>query len=486
MIDRPRPDHRPILRTLGLMSPTISDCDLTMFLAKIFIIFFTFTYIIINMGYARGDEVNSLEGEIYIDPDVGKVTVGVRPGVTWQTCLQHPSLCVGWPDSDSKLQRVPRSQAQEISAKDSVTGATRQKLYIEVDFEYTRNVQEADGRIRTISQSGRGWIETSTLRNERLKPLYTRESTSSKMPGSNLSAQNSARGTDREIRSPRVSCNQTNQQRSKNSELLEQISRKLELDELSKLDRSVELLRPLIGQCPLHPPNRKRADSWRGRNIYDSEVLPKFTRLNPTKIPRIPKETSPGQFTNATRDDLINIDTLARTIYAEMNECFKYGLQYPMAAARVAVNRAYLADQGRAPASYVGNARQVSTKPTLAKVLTAPWQFSVWNPSGAANPRDKTSLMALCPTRDNNRTNWKGSRPGPDDLYAWEKSLQIATEAVLFPAQFNRKTKNITQLYYTSKRTSFLNQAYRRPRHPPTIEGRQVDSFQCMYLWEKN
>jgi len=342
---------------------------------------------------------------------------------------------------------------------------------------YTRQVKLPNGKFKMVEKRGRGWIDASTLRNEPLQPIYRK-------PNQNLTAPNKT--ADAANHSPILSCNQSCQQSYKNTSILGHLAQKLEQDPLTRLDQSVTALKPLIGRCPLNPPTRKRADAWRGRNIYDSEVLPLFQRMDPRQLPRIPKEIGPGQFGYATRDDLINIDTLARTIYAEMNECFKEGLQFPMAVARVAVNRANLVNEGRAPASYVGNTSQISSKPNLAKVLTAPYQFSVWNPSGAANPRDKTALMALCPTRDSSKTNWKGQLPGPDDIYAWEKSLQIATEAVLFPEQFNRKTRQITQLYYTSKRTNFLNHDYKRPNPAPKIEGRSVESFQCLYLWEKN
>jgi hypothetical protein len=449
-----------------------------MFFLKPFFLFASFSLFTGLKGFAQSDSYESLGPSVYIDPDVGRVTVSTRPGVTWQNCKQNPALCVGWPDADSKIKRVPGSKVREVEVRDPATGTTQRLPYIEVEFQYTREVKKANGQIEMVEQKGRGWIEASTLRSEPLQAIYRKPQ--------KKRAESSPQTSSKNI-TPGQSCNQKGQQSHKNFEILDQVTQKIgQGDPIAQLDTSVKLLKPLIGKCPLIPPNRKRADAWRGRNIYDSEVLKHFDNMDTKHMPKIPKETGPGQFSHATREDLINIDTLARTLYAEMNECFKHGLQYPMAVAKVALNRAQLVDEGKAPASYVNDKRQVSQKPSLAKVLTAPWQFSVWNPSGAANPNDKTALMALCPTRDNSKTNWKGHQAGPDDLYAWEKSLQIATEAVLYPHNFNRKTRDVTQFYYTSKRTGFLNQDYKRPNPPPKIEGRVVDSFQCMYLWEKN
>lgn len=417
---------------------------------------------------AQQNKYENVGKRVYIDSDLNVGTVTKDPGVTWQMCKVSPDLCLAWPDASSSLTLVPDSKPQMIEIEDPHTGMLKQSLFSEVYYSYTREYWASDGTIKKLEQKGRGWIDSSILRSEALPPMYRSES-------------------DQKPSEPKA-CNACQESATQsNQDKLSEAFKGLNQSPLQKLNSSVELLKPHIGICPLDPPNKKRKGNWKGQNIYDTEVLPLFSQKPLKALSQcIPKEVQPGQIECATRDDLIGIDTLARTIYAEMNECFKIGLEFPMAAAKVALNRAQMADQGRAPASYVGNTKQVSSKPNISKVLTAPLQFSVWNSIGAANPKDKTSLMALCPTRDSSKKNWKNSPPGPDDVYAWDKSLQIATEAVLYPNEFNKKTKHVTQVYYTSKRTSFLNQSYKRPNPPPKIERRPVDSFRCMYLWEKD
>lgn len=268
---------------------------------------------------------------------------------------------------------------------------------------------------------------------------------------------------------------------------LKEVDSHLQASHLGKLEAAVRALSPLVGNCPLQPSNLKRLDRWKGRNIYDTEVL---TQLRSNRAVIQSTLQRAGQLNGkedplagADFEDVVAVDTLARTIYSEMNGCFAQGLQFPMAAAKVALNRARLAQQSRASAHFVSRSRAVADKPLLSRVLTAPFQFSVWNELGARNPRDKTILMSLCPTKNEaSRSNWKGAPPSPADTYAWDMALKIATEAVLFPQEFERKTADVKQTYYTSGMPSY--QKRKKPVPAPLILGRRVESLSCMYLWE--
>jgi hypothetical protein len=248
-----------------------------------------------------------------------------------------------------------------------------------------------------------------------------------------------------------------------------------------QLEAATKMVSPMVGECPLKPPTEKKVSSWKGKNIYDAEALP-LIKQKTKKLPAIPKLSSDGKTVGtASANDLVAIDNLARTVYSEMNECFHKGIQYPMAAAKVALNRADLLDAGKG-FPHFGNGPQASGKPTISKVLTAPYQFSVWNHIGAANPKDKTVLMSLCPARDESKNNWRGGKPSPRDREAWDMAVKIATEAILFRPRFDAKTSGIKQTYYTSKRKEYDGRS--RPQPAPEIMGRSVDSYQCMYLWQ--
>ena len=75
----------------------------------------------------------------------------------------------------------------------------------------------------------------------------------------------------------------------------------------------------IVGECAIDNPQKPKLKSG---NAYDAHVLPK---LKNKPLPNITNEFG----TPITRADLINIDALARTMYGEMANCYKHGLQYP-------------------------------------------------------------------------------------------------------------------------------------------------------------
>lgn len=396
--------------------------------------------------------------KVYIDPDVDFAVISSKPGMTWQECFLNSHLCVN-PSPDAPLERLLDTPIVEREEIDPGSGEVIKVKYMKVRYQY-----EESGKKKTTE----GWIETSVLREKELQPLY-RKSTPSKV----TALKNVQKEEPCEPKSLQP----------KNQKQVEAVARAsiAEADPLKQLENATERLAGIVGQCPLNPPHQKKLEAWKGKNIYDQEALPLLDqRQNAAeglfKFSKDGKSMVPASF-----DDVVNIDTLARTIYSEMNGCFKVGLQYPMAAAKVALNREELVDAGNGYPHFYAPPQRVG-KPTLSKVLTAPSQFSVWNLSGAKNPRDQTVLRALCPAKEGSRNNWSGIAPNPADVAAWNQALKIATEAILFRPRFKAKANEVTQFYYTSKRTEYDG---RKRAHPaPVIVGRKVESFDCMYLWE--
>jgi hypothetical protein len=402
---------------------------------------------------------------IYIDPDFDFATVTRDPGKTWRDCQTDTGQCVAWPDGRSQIDRVVGVRPMEQEVLSIATGEIETVQYVKIRYRYSREFSRQDGSRATMEQVGEGWIDSRVLRREHQAPIYREE-------------PKPARETQRPAPAKNPDCPEDESRR--NLRDIADLTRFMNKTPTEQLSATVEALHPHLGLCPLEPPNQKRTERWAKKQIYDVEALPLLTKAR-GKLPPVPKQSRPnGPLENASFEDVVAVDTLARTIYSEMNECFKLGLQYPMAAAKVALNRAKLANNNRAPAHFVGS-RHAPEKPVLSQVLTAPYQFSVWNHIGAANPRDKTILMSLCPSRDESKKNWTGARPGPDDRAAWNFALKIASEAVLFPHRFEAKTKDVTQLYYTSKMESYAGRS--RPDPAPRIEGRPVESLRCMYVW---
>lgn len=419
------------------------------------------------------ESINQLPDKVYIDPDLGPITVTTKPGVTWKDCQVEKALCIAWPDSKSELSRIKNSPAQSIITQNPVTGERESIPYLEVNYKYTREYKKKDGSTGSIHQVGRGWIDGRVLRQKKLDSVF-------KIP-------DPPKQSSQSIKSEK--CDPYIHPGEKNKALIEEALKQGDLASSSRVEYSAALLHPLVGQCPLNPPTEKKPKQWKNKHLYEHEVLPLFKKVTNKDLVGIKKEISPGVFSPMTKEDLIDIDTLARTIYSEMHGCILSGMQFPMAVAKVALNRSDLRKSNQGYPHFSGDHLKpggtpppLSVQPTLSRVLLSPSQFSVWNQSGVENPRDKTSLLALCPTKENNKKNWKGETPSADDIQIWNLSLKIATEAVLTPDSFKAKTKNVTQLYYTSKRNSYDGR--KRADPVPTILGRNVESYRCMYLWE--
>lgn len=420
---------------------------------------------------AKGTEFDRWPTTVYVDPDIEYARITKEPGKNSQDCLIDKSQCIGWPDGQTKIIRDTSTPIQERDELDLRTGGVETVQYMKVKFQYEREFKKADGSTGVLNQDKEGWIDTRVLRKEKLEPIYKEVST--KAPRAEETPVKRARPpkpADCKIKGAEV----------QNRGSVGDLGSFLAKTDKEQLSATTELLKPLVGQCPLHPPDEKKPQKWSGKNIYDTEALPLLTAKK-SKLPKVPKLDADGKtLGEASFNDLVAVDTLARTLYSEMNECFERGLQFPMAAAKVALNREKMVNAGTAPKHFYGPP-QVGNKPALSKVLTSPYQFSVWNQIGVANPNDKTVLMSLCPTRDESPKNWKGSKGTPVDLAAWDMALKIATEAVLFNPRFEAKTKQVSQLYYTSKRESYDSRS--RPSPAPVIEGRVVESFRCMYVW---
>jgi hypothetical protein len=228
----------------------------------------------------------------------------------------------------------------------------------------------------------------------------------------------------------------------------------------------------LVGECPLKDPTAMPAKLPK-ENVFDSYL---YVRLKKQKVPRLVNE----QMKAMTTDDLINIDALARTIYGEMGKCFRKGLQYPIAAALVAVNRF----ENRARFREWTNTqvkRKVASIPNLTKIVTTPEKFNVWKAyqSGKINAPLHHSL---CPARVTNKPFWKAKKASQAEVDIWKNAVRIATEAVMFPTRFKARSpamKNIN--FYTSGMGQYQNylQVF------PFVNDRPLENFSCIEMWQE-
>lgn len=228
----------------------------------------------------------------------------------------------------------------------------------------------------------------------------------------------------------------------------------------------------LVGECPLKDATVLPANLPK-ENVFDSLV---YNKLKKQKVPLLVNE----QMKPMTADDLVNIDALARTIYGEMGKCFRKGLQYPIAAALVAVNRNDNKNRFR-EWTLTRVKRKVASLPPLTKIVTTPEKFNVWKVSEGGKPNGPLH-HSLCPARIVNKPFWKAKRASQAEVDIWKNAVRIATEAVMFPSRFKARSPAMRNInFYTSGMGQYQNymQVF------PFVNDRPLEHFECIEMWKE-
>lgn len=228
----------------------------------------------------------------------------------------------------------------------------------------------------------------------------------------------------------------------------------------------------LVGECPLKDPTVMPAKLPK-ENIFDAFV---YNRLKKQKVPLLVNE----QMRLMTSDDLLNIDSLARTIYGEMGKCFRKGLQYPIAAALVAVNRN---DSKLRFKEWTKTQvkRKVASLPALTHIVTTPEKFNVWKVYEAGKVNGPLH-HSLCPARTVNKPFWKTNRASQAEVDIWKNAVRIATEAVMFPSRFKARSPAMRNInFYTSGMGQYGDylQVF------PFVNDRPLEHFECIEMWKE-
>lgn len=265
--------------------------------------------------------------------------------------------------------------------------------------------------------------------------------------------------------------------------------------DVTAFDLQVDALMEKVGTCIKQNP--KNADQ-RYKVNYERYVLPVMQNQ---EVPPLTKIVG-GQTMLMDQKDLINIDTLARTLYGEVASCFDKGLQHPIAVTEVALNRynamlpipddkeskkqardfkqKFLPTKGRAPGM-----------PLITELLTDPKQFNNWMTyKTVKNKKTKKKVLVpnpalkqtLCPPVEEYKKIKQGKQKYMSyNLNAWQNAVRIATEAVLNKRKFDERTSEVPDsiTYFTSYRKEFhgFEQGY------PEIEGNSLDEDGCVQVW---
>jgi hypothetical protein len=389
-----------------------------------------------------------------IEDDDAKVSVFGMPGQTWNYCPTDPKKCkpaVGWLDRDSEIETM--GEPTNHKTIDPTTMQPVNESFMKVKFKYSRK----DNNGHTIQKTGEGYIPANYVSKDKKVGLFSL--------------------ADYNAQSKDGICAKLGSE--KNLTQFAEIKKTIEplvkpIENLSVVQKA-DILDQVVGFCPLKPPDKFTLPSInKSQNTYDALIKNKIDKSYSKKnIPKITNEKNQMM----TKNNLIEIDALARTLYGEMAVCYKNGLQYPMAVAKMILNRS---EKNSRHAEFIKPPHD-EPKPDIAKVCTSPTQFSMWfkKISGSKN---NPLHHGLCPPQQTNKPYWNGKSASKYESDLWKNSVRIATEAVLHPTQFKKRTAAIDGYFYTSGMGQFYDM---KKQKNVQIEGRAINDSQCLEIWKE-
>lgn len=353
-------------------------------------------------------------------------------GAAVLNCNESKSL----KNCSEKIATINRSASIQITGAefkaktiDPFDDSLTEEIFVPVQYSFIEN---SNGAVKF--KEGKGYLPKYLLSEKKLTAFYSaEEKDNSRMPAAALTA------------GPKTS---------------------------SKVVKAANEIYEIVGECAVSPATQLPKKLPK-KNIYDSLAYP---RLVKHKVPALLNE----KIEPMTMQDLVNIDALARTIYGEMGICFKKGLQYPIAAALVAVNRHDNKSRFKEWTS-TQTKRGLATVPDLTRILTTPEKFNNWMAKNGQKPNGPLH-HSLCPPRFVNMPFWKSERASQDQVDIWKNAVRIATEAVLFPKKFKSRspaTRNIN--FYTSG----MGQYYNFLQVFPFINDHPLEHFDCIEMWKE-
>ena len=385
-------------------------------------------------------------GNLEDDDDI--ITVFNTPTATWKNCTkktdnngrEYCEEAVGWLDKNAAVKIIGPDEKHKVI--DPFTEKEVNETFVKVWFRYSRQVTGADGKTKTIVKEDVGYLPKYALTVKKQEAVY---------------ATSIKKGPDED-------CPPGKTPDKKSISMGEQIAK---VAKNQSVVSAADEISKVVGKCLVSPPT-SRPKNLPNSNVYDSWVVPKIKQQ---AVPKLKNEQNKAM----TQADLINIDALARTLYGEMGGCFKKGLQYPMAVARVAINRL---DNENKWEEFTGtNVKRTNQPiPKLAKLLTTPEKFNNWTGKTNNGPLHQS----LCPPSQAGKPYWNENAASKEEAAIWKNAVRIATEAVLYPNQFKARSPGMKNVhFYTSGMGKFMNSK----RVTASIDGRSLANTDCVELW---
>lgn len=383
-----------------------------------------------------------------LEDDDDVMTVFSDPTKNWKNCTKLPDgsckEAMGWPGRDADITVI--GPDEKFKVHDPFTDKDVNETFVKVKFKYTREVTGSNGQITEYKKEGEGYIPKYALTSTKQAAIY---------------ANTTKKTTPAAAKDCPPTHNDEGKKSAQNGNDIARMAKGQSVvsaaDEISKV----------VGKCLVSPPT-SRPSNLPNSNVFDAWVVPK---IKAQPVPKLKNEQNKAM----TQADLINIDALARTLYGEMGGCFKRGLQYPMAVARVALNRL---DNEAKWQEFTGTnvTRTNQPIPKLAKLLTTPEKFNNW--TGRTN--NGPLHQSLCPPTQAGKPFWNENSASKEEAAIWKNAVRIATEAVLYPNQFKSRSPGMKNVhFYTSGMGSYSNSK----RVHASVDGRSLANSDCVELW---
>ena len=413
----------------------------------------------------------AMADKVTFDLEDGEHTSIYRyPGVDYETCksenncgpiteeiLSNPANIskngpIAWPDKNTDVKFLLDKKGNPIKMR--VDGVQGEWYQVEVD--------------KTWGGQAQGWIEGSYL---------------------NIPKPKRAKKTDKKPWCPPAHKDSSTKETANDAE-----DKALSAYE-KEIATVADQISPMIGQCviadslPLTAPK----EGWSNKKpLYDQAVLPSMSQL--------PAQVKAGN-TTVTKEQLIEIDMLARTLYGEMAKCGHNHPEYLDVVARVAINRADFDENYRkekkSPSEFSDEAKRFDLthregETPLMGVLTSSRKFNPWDMYLQKGVFNKSGVgQALCPpsTSDifwGSYARKKGEGVPNSERNVWNKILKVATESVIFQDQFKLRTASLGDiLLFQTQMTKKQNMSkfQDRPQVFRKYDGEVLNNNYCAAIY---
>ena len=346
-----------------------------------------------------------------------RTTVYAIPGFDYYTCKAENGCDpqndpIAWPDKSSKVELFMDKSGKPVTAH--VNGTKGEWYKIKASYE-------RDGKVKDVE----GWIEGSYLNIPKAKP---------------------------KPKKPTPVCDDKSAGPEKSGHDILDKAKEAHQDEIDQIANKIS---SKVGECVIAdalPLTKPKSDWSTERPLYDQAILPALRK-------------QPGLVENGktimTNDQLIEIDMLSRTMYAEMAMCGHNHPEYLDIVARVVINRAdfdkNFRSEKKSPSEFSDESRHFDLKhregeTPLMGVLTSSRKFNPWDLYLRKGVFNRSGVsQALCPP-SSDQVFWgssarkKGDRVPSSERTVWNKILKVATEAILFQDHFKNRTRDLSDI----------------------------------------